>query len=324
MFMIPVCLIFVSVGLFVYAKYYSHDNVHGVAVASSIYFTANYAVETDKEDDYFENIVTAGYLGNDYNFDFEVRNYENYMLFNDSSVVIPYSVYFWLGEETDTAVYSVTYEGEKKTIAAGEDNKVSFSVNSISGGRAIANKYNISIDVSGDVVHTAVPIYVEVRTEPGAMIDRVLRGKMILSNRVLAESYIESAEFIISKDVDTDEEKYVEIEKLSELTYEIRTVGDVLSDDEVTEQIKLSWDSTVFEIDQYDSAYLEWLETTGKDVPGVDSNGWYYITINVMPYSANTVYFFRGEKFDEQVSDMESLNSFILVEKYRNSEEGTD
>jgi len=312
-------------GGYVYAKYYSQSVQNGIAIASGIYFTSNYAVASTDENDFFESIVKTGYQGADADFVFEVRNYENNMLFNESSIEIPYSVYFWLESATDEAVYTVEFEGEKHTLKAGAINKVGFTGQVIGGGRAAANKYSIVVDVADNVKHTSVPVYVEVLTDPGAVISSELRGKMIFSTTSQAESYIESQGFVTSTNASTDAEKFAEIQRLAELPYEIKTVGAVVGDDN-TEELKLSWDPNVLEINMFDAAFIEWQrEGNDRNTPYVDENGWQYITVRVMPYSAETVGFFRGDQFAQNVTNMNTLHSYIEAEKYVTTvNEGTD
>lgn len=315
-------------GGYVYAKYYSQSVKNGIAIASGVYFTANYAVASANED-YYESIVKNGYQGTDTDFVFEVRNYENNMLFNESSIEIPYSLYFWLeSAPADGTVYTVKCGEENKTLYAGEHNKTGFEMQRIAGGRATANKYTIIVDVPEGVKHTSIPIYVMVETESGAVISTTLRGKMIFSTTVQAESYIESQMFVIAEDVSSDEERFAMLQKLSELTYEIKTVGEVMGGDDQTEKLKLSWNPAVLEINMFDDAYVKWRNVTGNTSPLVDSNGWYYITVNVMPYSAEAVGFFRGSQFTEIIvnnaNSMETLNACIWAEKYQETDEGAE
>ncbi len=316
-------------GGYVYAKYYSQSVQNGIAIASGVYFTANYAVASADENDFFESIVKTGYQGADTDFVFEVRNYENNMLFNENTVEIPYSIYFWLEGTTSEAVYTVEYGEELYTLNAGRENQVGFEGHVITGGRAATNKYTIKVDVADGVKHTSVPVYVEVKTDQGAVISSELRGKMIFTTSTQAESYIESQAFATSTNVSTDEEKFGEIQKMAELTYEIKTVGTVTGDNS-TEELKLSWDSTVLEINMFDDAFLEWKGSVGdgdadRDVPYVDiETGWYYITVKVMPYSAESVGFFRGSQFSQKVTDMDTLHAYIEAEKYSDGNEGTE
>ncbi len=316
-------LVFVTGGGFVYGKYYAQNYQKGIAIASGVYFTANYAVAVEGEtEDYFESLVSTRYQGVDYSFEFEVRNYENNLLFNESTVVIPYSLSFWLEDEPIGASYTVQYHGESIAITTDKTNKATFSLHSIAGGQAIANQYTIAVDVAEDVVHTPIPVYVEVRTSEDAVISTTLRGKMVLNTSQGSENYIESQQFVVPTEVADDVEKFEEVKRMSMLTYEIRTVGEVFTGGEVTERLKLSWDPKVLEIDLFDDAYREWLNS-GKTAPAVDTNGWNYITIEVLPYSAATVGFFRGDSFEDEtvVNSMDTLHSFIKAEKYQESSE---
>jgi len=308
-----------SFGYATYAKYFSESAKAGIAVASGIYFTANYAVHTTEEGSFFESMVSSNYTGGTFNFDFEVRNFENNLLFNDSGVVIPYSVSFWLGETPVSANYTVRKpDGEAMPIGVGEEGKYTFSGQSIAGGAAITDIYTISIGVFGGAgTHTAVPIYVQVITDDGAIVNRNLCGKMVLNNIARPENFIEAQQFVLPGFEGTDEEKYAELLKQTEFMYEIRTVGQVLNSDEVIEELKVSWNPNVLSPNLFNEAYQDWMGRTGNNAPLVDSNtGWNYFTIKVMPYSSETIGFFRGSGFDSNVSDMDGLNAAVVAEKY--------
>ena len=347
---LPIILILAGGG-YVYAKYYSVSAQRGIAIATGIYFSSNYAVEvktdaegnedgsstesgdtTETQDEYVESLVNSSYMGGDYEFDFEVRNYENNLLFNASGVEIPYKVRFWLGSEPVGAAYTVGIDGdsaEASTLVAGEENAVTFLDQQISGGAAKSNKYEISIIVADtSVTHTVVPIYACVETLDGSIITRTLKGKMVMNNVDRPESFIESQKFIVPNETEGMDQtlKFEKLSRLSMLTYEVRTVGDVLADD-VTEELKLSWDPTVLQIDLFDDVYREWLKNNPNASGPLDDGeitGWKYITIKVMPYSAENIGFFRGSAYDTKVTDvvetgvdgMETLHKYIKAQKY--------
>ena len=153
-------------GSYVYATYFSQSASEGIAIASGVYFTANYAVEVEEDsEEYFESVVR--YTSGNLDIPFEVRNYENLLLFNESTVSIPYSVSFWVEELPEGATYQVTWDGTTKDLST---TKITFENQVITGGSAFANKYIISIS-SGEA-HKSVPIFVEVQTAEGAMIKR--------------------------------------------------------------------------------------------------------------------------------------------------------
>lgn len=321
-------LLFLAGGGYVYAKYYSQSARAGIAIASGIYFTANYAVSVEEDGEFYESVVKSDYQGNEYSFNFEVRNYENNLLFNESGVDIPYSLSFWLGETPSGATYTVVSNGATYELKEGEEEKIEITGQSVAGGSAMANSYVISIKPSDSTAtHEAVPIFVEVKTGESSIVSKTLRGKMVLNNVERPVSFIESQGFILpDKTTDVTTVTFEQIEELSELTYEIRTVGEVLASDEPTEELKLSWDATVFELDLFDSVYLEWLKNNPDETgPKDDSTaGWKYITIKVMPYSAETIGFFRGTEYRNKVTDIASLHEFIEAEKYQTNSEGTN
>ena len=310
-------------GGYVYAKYFSEAAQYGIAIARGVYFTANYAAESEE---FFE--CNVSYPGGNYDFDFEVRNYENNLLFNESGVEIPYRVSFWLGETPVDASYSVKIKdsAEEQALSVGQENAITFSGQSIAGGAAMANKYTIRIVVQENATHEPIPIYALVQTEEGSSIVKTLRGKMVLSASEASENYIESQGFVVPDEVSgSDAEEFARLQKVSMFTYEIRTVGE-LATGEVTEWLKLSWNPRLLELDLFDEAYLTWLDSDVKkelvdagiamDEKGLptDDSGFQYILLEVMPYSAQTVGFFRGAEFNT-IADIETLNAAIEAEE---------
>ena len=241
--------------------------------------------------------MDGSYTGGNTSFTFEIYNYENNLLFNTSNVDIPYTVEFWLPKEPDeTAKYYVN-AGDRKT-----EDRTSLSTSratfkdTVEGGAAVAKKYTISIEAEAG--HEAVPIYVRVQTLQGSLINRTLTGKMLLTSAGKAESYIESNQFVVPEETGTDE-RFAALQEMAGFTYEIRTAGTVTTG-ELTEKLKVSWDTNVLQIDLFDEAYLEWLKANEKTYPNgpvVDSSGWCSIEIDAMPYASENIGFFRGTKF---------------------------
>lgn len=313
-----VCL-FAGSGIYVWAKYYSVSAREGIAIATGIYFTANYAQKSEGEkEEFVENLISAGYKGGDTSFIFKVCNYENNLLFNTDNVTIPYTVEMWLEKEpADGTVYYVSV-GEnsssgRQRIGGGEAGKVTIADQSISGGAAKANSYYVEVDTPDAEGHTPIPVYVRVKTLDGALISRTLTGKMVLSSRGKAESYIESQGFVIP-DTPADKGEFDRLLGLSAFTYEIQTAGSLTAG--ITEKLKVSWDPEVLSIDLFDDAYREWLKDTKESGPLTDMDtGWKYITIDFVPYSAEKIVFFRGSSFETKAADMETLKKSVHAEK---------
>ena len=352
---ILVLLGIVAGGSYVYAKYFSEGARWGIAIASGVYFTSNYAMEVtetdtktdeDTEDDtdtgtdakeYFETVVSSNYSGGDCDFTFEVRNYENNLLIKEVGVEIPYTVTYWQGETPQNATYTVKVQGDETgTVIPTDKSALTLTNQSIGGGSAYAIEYTISIDAEDGITHTPVPIYVEVQTEDGAIIKKTLGGKMILTSIEKPLSYIESQGFVTPEEIDGDTEeevlarKFARLQKMAIFTYEVRTVGEVETDD-VTEKLRLVWDPTLQQIDLFDETYLERLKTDDASTDGnpntctIGEKTYYYITFDVMPYSAQTINFLRGAEFatietiattDSGSEAMEALEAAIWAEKY--------
>ena len=308
-------------GTYVYAKYYSLSAKEGIAIATGVYFTANYAHDANGE--FVESLVNIGYRGGDATFSFEVRNYENNLLFNTDNVNIPYIIEMWL--ESDAAAgteYSVSVgdgvNDTKQVLRAGEENRITIPDQSITGGSAKSNNYYISLSAPAD--HVAIPIYVRVQTLEGSLISRTLTGKMLLNSSAVTESKIQSQGFVIPEEP-ADMSEFARLDSLSAFTYEILTVGSASSSG-ATEELKVSWDPNILTIDVFDKAYMAWEERTGENKPLTDENGWHYIVIEIMPYAAENISFFRGAKYEETFSTteedaikLENLHQCIIAKK---------
>lgn len=333
--MVPIVGIFLLVlaasggGYYTYAKYFSQSARKGIVIASQVYFTANYAAEDDYNPAvqgdskvFFEKVVNSAYNGTDYEFRFEVRNYENNLLFNESSVVIPYTLKFWTDESQvpQGATYYVKWgESNSLAIGSGEGAAAVIGEQSIAGGSAFANEYSILLDVSGNDVHTAVPIYVEVTTDVGAVVNKTLRGKMVLTTGgATAELNLESWHFTV-QGIEQADLTLDDVNAMAVLTYEVSTVGE--STGEGNEKIKLSWKSDFLEIDLFDESYDAWKTATGLDEPATETDAygitWNYITIDAMPYASETICFLRGGRYDE-ITTLDGLNACVKAELVTN------
>lgn len=341
-FALFIAILVIALGLsgstYVYAKYYSISAREGIAIATGVYFSANHAAAVLEDGEFMEYMAVTGYTGADTSFVFEVRNYENNLLFNSTNVDIPYDVSFWLGANiTDGTTYTVTSQKSGTAKVIKREERVSFTDQVVAGGSARADKYVISINTAG-VKHEPVPVHVEVRTQEGALINRILRGKMLISSEGTQEITIESQEFVVESGNNqmTDEEKAAILQEASAFYYEISIVGDVTSTGGATEKLKMAWNPKVFELDLFDKAYLAWQQETGHSAPLVDNEGtegtnptygWKYITIDAIPYSADSIGFFRGAEFEAHVMDenpetgkkeinLEKLESYVEASIY--------
>ena len=318
-FVVLALIVFLFLGScgYLVAKYYAQSAKQGLAVAAGVYFTSNYAVAAEPDsEDYTERIVSRDYQGGEYTIDFQVRNYENNLLFNDKNVTIPYQVSFWLDKAPADAAYTVSDGEQSNEILVGKDNCVTITGKTIIGGSAKADTYAIHIKPAGSEKHQAVPVYVVVQTTEGALIQKTLKGKMQLVNASTPENFIQSSGFVVPAGAGSDIEA---VKSEAALTYEIRTVSEGVTASEVTEELLLSWNSSVLDIDRFDSNYVKWITDKKVSEPGnvTGKPGWCYITMHVMPYASEEVLFFgRDNEAYQNINTVNDLNACVTVEKY--------
>ncbi len=329
---------FLSTGYLIWAKYYSQSSKQGMAIASGIYFTANFAGEVATEDaEPPESVVLNNYSGTSTTYTFEVRNYENNLLFNGDGMEIDYDIYFWMEENPaeEGVSYSVTNEttNEDAKPLAGTSSSapISFTGNQIGGGSAIKQNYRINIVVENEAIsHKPLPVYVMVKTKDNAIIHKILKGKMTMTTSSAgAESFVQTSGFQypigMSQQNKFDTEIKPALQKSAGLTYEIQTVGRVLNSEQATRTIRVRWLPDEFDIDLYDSNYLKWKSDNSKTAPDTMVIGevtWNYFTVSVMPYSSEEIIFYPRKDLDWNTittmnttdKGMENLNSHIQAE----------
>lgn len=341
---LSLCLL-LSGGYAVYAKYLAQSVQRGITIASSIYFTCNYASpsqtdERDMSDALVSVAQSTGTDGKDYNFTVEIRNYENILLYNSSTAQLPYTVEFWLADaETAGDTYQVTatvktkkadgtFEETKedKTITQDKEHPASFN-NILTGGQALSDGYEIQVKAS---TGKSVPIYVRVKTADGALLTELLKGKIMLQTRSDDGKFLKS--FGFNTNGDTPKEQFEYLQKQSEFNYKITTGGVSQEDGGNTEMVTLYWNGTVYDIDRFSSAWLAW-EKSGKKAPKTvtkadltrytdwdwadwyDTDTIYAITVPVNAYASINIGFFRETGYDSRVTSAEAQQNFVYVVK---------
>lgn len=269
--LLPVAAILLG-GSYVYAKYLKESVQRGVAIASSVWFTSNYAfpVTENADNDNMTGVmkIQAASIdedGKNYNFTVEIRNYKNILVFNNSSNEIPYTISFWLsgtpaadddyrvtpvykdraadGTVTETTGSAQTIEGGKKTEFT--------HTPGLPGGEALEDEYQISISSPGG---NPVSIYVMARTTDDAGVRETLKGEILLVRGTADEEYLREASFATVSDDETA--RFEELEKQSVLNYKIVTGAAEAGTDELT----LYWDPAVYRIDLFANSYILWTE----------------------------------------------------------------
>lgn len=316
--LIPV-VVFLAVGTGVIAKYVANNAKSGVAVASAIYFTANYAgtAKEDGTDDALENAVPVPYLGQssgsgEYSdFYFEVRNHENMLLFNYRDIEIPYEVYFWLAEAPkEGQSYTVFYPDEQQStvLSAKREDAVHFT-GTLKGGAALSDKYRIKV-VARD--GEAIPIYVVAKSSYVSL-SKVLKGKIQVVTKQEEADFIKSAGFVDKDGIITEE--LAKVSDMSELFYYVNTDS---AAGVAGKKLQISWDSRYIEINRNNAFFLEWQENNPTEnwKPGIltkEGVEWHYIRVMPVGYSSMKFGFFRLKDFSTGNAELSKLVQIELI-----------
>lgn len=324
--LLPVFLILAG-GIIAFAKYMAQSAKPGIAIASGVYFTGNYAGEASEGDDMtdaLESIVSVSYLEDQkqyQTFDFEVRNHENILLFNDSNINIPYHISFYLAGEPEAGdTYTLSYkdtEGATQSVTLTTTPPASPISGMLKGGAALKDAYSITVKSQNK---TTVPIYVRVTATD--VVQKTLKGKMVLSQSQEAGEFIKSQSFVKADGSAAD--NFEAVNRQSEFSYKITTGGTKSATG--TETLKICWDPAVFDIDRYNAAFQSWrtdenwkpAAMTAAELAESWALGWsggQCITVDASSYSSVTIGLFRGNDFETKVTDLASLNQYIHVVK---------
>ena len=280
MILLPVLTLLLGGG-YAYAKYLKASVQKGVAIASSIWFTSNYAfsvTEHTADDDMTGVMKTQAAStdidGRNYAFTVDIRNYKNILVFNNSSEEIPYTISFWLSAPqaagdtyTVTPVYKdrdaggniVQTIGTAKSISS--DTKAEFThTPGLPGGEALEDEYRINISVASAA---PVSIYVMAKTADGALLKETLKGEIVLVKGSGSGEFLRSAGFVTNSDSADEAQQLNALKAQSEFTYKIVTGGADAGMNEFT----LYWDPDVYEIDRFSNAYMAWSEEHSSEAP---------------------------------------------------------
>lgn len=321
--LIPIA-VFLAFGIGVAAKYVANNAESGVAVASAIYFTANYAGTASEEgtDDALANIVGVPYLANgtgtgtgSYStFYFEVRNHENMLLFNERDVEIPYEIYFWLAEEAKTGQkYTVSYHDGQSPAEIQLSNNRDAAVHihgTLKGGSALSDQYGITITSKDG---EAVPIYVVAKSSYVSL-SKVLKGKLQVITQEAEEEFIKSKGFVNTSETVLETLTPDQASKMSELFYYVNTNS---ASDVMGSRLRIAWDADYIEINRNNAFFVEWMEQAPENnwKPGtttVDGKEYSYIDVTPVGYSSMKFGFFRKELFSA-LEESKNLNDLITI-----------
>lgn len=297
-----VCFIAIlASGINTFAKYYSQQRQKGVAMASNFYFSSDILAKGVKVD---ANGPVSGFAeypmsgkwnkgGTSSSYTFNIRNFENNLLYNDSNLDVKYNIYFMLEkEETNGAICTIS-DGQYSTTVSTTANYMKDGENikeySLNGGEAQSQTFTVSYShPEGSDYPVGLYIWV-VSTSPDYINKEnyTLGAKIKLSESVA--SFTLSGKFdlgLSSENELTDEDKTL-IAQQSGFVYRITTSG-AHDNDEVPLIIK--WNTKLLGLDKFSSI--------GQY--DIDSNGIATAKTLIKTFSSLDLIFYKTSLFDKK------------------------
>ncbi|MBQ8079300.1 MAG: hypothetical protein IJ236_05045, partial [Oscillospiraceae bacterium] len=320
-------------GGIVFAKYYSVNFREGISVASGLYFDSDKMetvtgttvdleyIKENEADALPINVNTSKWTGGaDTIFDIEVRNYENHLLYNDANLDVEYAIRFVLldvptganyyirkmenGEEWQT-LYEENADG---TVAVPTDtNGIGFT-GALPGGTLSQDTYRLMIQMvdperyeAGSqarvlaVAYPTAPDYVKNDDNQQNRLLGIFQG--VYSEISLS---VESAAFQVQSESDYETNWQERVNDLSGLLYNIKTKGDVVTDDSsisIKPQVIIRWRGEYLKISEYDEYYLAAKLDDPAGIGTYTDGAWTCMKVSAMPYTSIDVTFYKTDLF---------------------------
>lgn len=302
----PVLAVFVVfLGIFLgttFAKYYSLQKQKGVAVASDFYFSSD-ILKTGVEigENNVPSTISPYVAGNAWNpnatlstVTFCIRNYANYLLYNDENIELEYDIYAMVAEaDTSGIQYSLGY-GENRLELSTTPTKIS---DRLSGGEPLSKSYSIQYNYSAGIKSLPKTVYVwAVPTAPSYISSALYSMGSAISVREGSSefSFAGDWKFITLEDLEealTEEQKNI-INSQVGFVYNISTSGsNTKGADKDKVNVSLSWNSNYVELDRFSKLYREAEITT-------DSNGIKKMNLTINTYTSNDILFYRTKNYN--------------------------
>lgn len=301
------------------AKYYAKRDNKGVSVASGLYFNSNcisnVAGRIDEPLDQIDLLRVPGYVNPEGGsiFYLDIRNYDNHLLYNELYLDLEYTISFRkVNGETASVEYTneegknvrvsledgLTYiDAVADTTHPGWNGKyLTLTGKELAGGAARYHSYVIRTTNAIDgtdakvlvMAYPTAPDYVAAAAEDMRLIGVLQAQPKNVKVGIDKDGFLieDTAEYV------SDWEKAVE--KMSGLVYTIQTNGDdVSSTGAVKGALKVTWNSKMLDINQFDSYYLEAARNNAITTNGDKKT----MTIKVLPYANVRITFYKTADF---------------------------
>lgn len=297
-----------------FAKYYAGQKNKGVGVASSLYFSSNVlknVASTEDTTDYPMIFNKEAWNGTDEcEIEVDIRNYANQLLYNDKNLDITYQISFQLYNTSDGGNYTVSYDGETKTITT-EETAAVFTDRLLQGGKQNQDQFVVSVtrpeSESSNSKYRSVGILVTATpVSPSFVVNSAKLGGILYAS-MLSASY--------SLDCNFNQVN----ESLSNYSGFPCTISYTPGEDQAAHEIKIRWKDNL-EIDQFDPYYLKAKSNSQFGDETVDDVAWHYIIITMQPYSTIQIAFYRSSGFDDSTV---TLSECVKAIDLNHSSEGS-
>lgn len=313
----------------VWGKYYASRYNKGIAVASNLYFNSDKLIKSTGITDIDEIINDSesinkisvftnngSWASGELLLNFDIRNYDNNILYNENNLNIGYRIEFVLLDEPIGAEYRIVDSNNEDHILSRKGSKISFEETTV-GGSLDSDMYGIRMTMTSKtdfeaarVLVLAYPIspdyvYREMSVEQEYRLLGIFQG-----HPTDLRISIEEACFKVQKDNEYASKWKSKIEDLSGYIYNIKTAGDVVLDANTAsgQEAVVTWDNRYVTIDKYNENYVYALEHD-KDLPEdsqdryIKTDGNYTsMTIMVLPYTSIEITYYKTEEFNSEFS----------------------
>lgn len=297
-----VCFIaIIASGVNTFAKYYSQQRQKGVAMASNFYFSSDILAKGVKVD---ENGPVSGFAeypmsgkwnkgGTSSSYTFNIRNFENNLLYNDDNLNVKYNVYFKLEKEEQDGIECTISDGQYTTTVSTTTGYMKNGDNikeySLDGGSAKNQTFTVSYKHNAGSEYP-VGLYIWVVPTAPDYISResyTLGAKVKLSESVSAFSLTGEFDLGLSSSDDFTEADKELITEQSGFVYKISTSGSH-ENDQVP--LVITWNTKYLGLDKFSSI--------GEYQVGDD--GIATAQVNINTFSSMDLIFYKTAEFEEK------------------------
>lgn len=336
-----VCIALAGITGIVYGKYYASRNNKGIVVASNLYFGSDKLKKSTGITN-IDDIVGNDEMINKINvftnsgswattnlpLSFDIRNYDNNILYNENKLDIEYKIECVLLDEPIGAKYSIVSSDGTVYRLDNKGSKVELT-GSLKGGTLSSDTFAVQISmVSQEVYKAARVLVMAYPISP----DYVYKDKddnqeyrllgIFQGHITDVKMSIDSAKFKVQDNEQYNDSKWKDlVTDLSGYVYNIKTIGDVVTDEETAskQEIKVTWNTNYLTIDEYDESYLAAkehddkakqaaiaeAEAKGEPTDNVtydkylidNGDGTMSMIISVLPYYSIDITFYRTADF---------------------------